>query len=269
VRRFATVRMIAPLVVALAAAAGSCTEIGTNPAIVTAIEFDSLPYPAVVTGDTLRDSLGHAVPLRAIAFNSAGGIVQNPSIAYLALDSGLTIDATGIVTAQLRNGTVRVIASVPGLQSSLQSLIVARRPDTVIVTPLANDTLFYTPLDNATTNITPPLALQVATFDTTGGILGTEGWLVSYQVLFHGKVLATTDTTVASLWNGASKATLVDTTAAGGVASLRLRVRSIGLPTAVESLTVIATIRYHGAPVRGSPVTYVIQARPQVVAGHP
>ena len=62
-------RIVAPLAVVLAAVAGSCTEIGTNPATVTALEFDSLPYPAVVTGDTLRDSLGNAAPLSATAFN--------------------------------------------------------------------------------------------------------------------------------------------------------------------------------------------------------
>jgi hypothetical protein len=267
--RSARARLVAPIVVslaALAALAGSCTEISANPSLVTSLEFDSLPYPAVVTGDTLRDSLGNATPLRAIAFNASGNVLPNATIQFFALDSGITISPTGIVTAQLRNGMARIIASVPALQSEPETLIVTRRPDTVIVTPLANDTLYYVLPDNPGTNVVPALALQVATYDTIGGITGTQGWLVTYQLLFHGQVVAPTDTTVASIWSASGVATLVDTTAVGGLASVELRVRPAGLPTTAESLTVIANVKYRGAPVRGSPVVYLIQVRPQVVA---
>lgn len=260
--RFRPARLIAPLVVAFAAVAGSCTDVNVSPTVVTALEFDSLPYPAVVTGDTLRDSLGNAASLRAIAFNASGNVLPNAALTFFALDSGLTISATGIVTAQLRNGPVRVIASAPGLQTGPQTLIVARRPDTVIVTPLANDTLFYTPLDNIA-NVTPPLTLQVATRDSIGGVPGTQGWLVSYQLIFHGQPLATTDTTIAVVWNTSNQPSLIDTTAADGTASRIIRVHSTGLPTAVESLTVVANVKYHGAPVPGSPVSYLIQLRPK------
>jgi hypothetical protein len=240
---------------------GSCTEIGTNPATITAIEFDSLPFPAIVTGDTLRDSLGHAAPLIARAFNVNGALLPSAAITYLALDSGLTISSTGIVTAQLRNGTVRLIASVPGLQSTLQSLIVARRPDSVVATAPLADTLLFSVPDSAGVNVTVPLGVKVATVDTVGGVAGTQGWLVSYQLFFHGKALAVTDTTIASLWNSASMASLVDTTAIDGTVAPRLRVRSTLLPTLTESVTVVANVRYRGAPVRGSPVIYLVQLR--------
>jgi hypothetical protein len=263
-------RMIAPLAVVLAvvlpAVAGSCTEIGTNPVTITALQFDSLPFPAIVTGDSLRDTLGRAAPLHAIAFNGTGGVIANASLTYLALDSGLTIDPNGFVTAQLRNGRVRIIASAPGLQSVAATLIVARRPDSVIATPPLLDTLAFTIPDSAGQNVTPTLGLTVATRDTAGGITGTQGWLVSYQVLYHGRSLALKDTTVATLWNGNSQPALVDTTAAGGTVSPRLRVRSTLLPTTPDSITVVATVRYRGAPVPGSPVTYVIQIHPKVKA---
>jgi hypothetical protein len=254
--------MIAPLAVAFAAVTGSCTDVNVSPTVVTALEFDSLPYPAVVTGDTLRDSLGNVATLRAIAFNASGNVLPNTALSFFALDSGLTIDPTGIVTAQLRNGTARVIASAPGLQSGPQTLIVARRPDTVIVTPLANDTLFYTPLDNAA-NVTPALTLQVATRDSIGGVPGTQGWLVSYQLIFHGQPLASTDTTVAAIWNTGNLPSLIDTTAADGTATRIIRVHSTGLPTATESLTVVASVKYRGAAVPGSPATFLIQLRPK------
>jgi hypothetical protein len=255
-------RTIAPLAVVFAAVTGSCTDVNVSPSVATALEFDSLPYPAVVTGDTLRDSLGVPAALHAIAFNGAGNVISSASVAYLALDSGVTIDPGGIVTAQLRNGPVRIIASANGLQTGPLTLIVARRPDTVVVTPLANDTLFYTPLDNAA-NVTPALTLQLATRDTVGNIAGTQGWLVTYQLLFHGQALAPTDTTVAVVWNAGSQPSRVDTTAADGTASRIIRVHSTGLPTATESLTVVASVRYHGAAVPGSPVSYLIQLRPK------
>jgi hypothetical protein len=252
-------RLLAPLAVVLAALAGSCTEITTNPTSITALQFDSLPYPAIVTGDTLRDSLGVAAPVHAIAFNGAGGVIPNASLTFLALDSGLTISPAGFVTAQLRNGRVRIIASSPALQSAAETLIVARRPDSLVATGLV-DTILYTLPDSAS-NVSPPLGLQIATRDTAGGITGTEGWLVSYQVLFHGKSLAITDTTIATLRNSLGVAALVQQSAPGGLLSPTLRVRSTFLPSAVESLTVVATVRYRGAPVRGSPVTYLIQVR--------
>ena len=256
-------RLIAPIVVALAAVMGSCTQIGTSPTTITALQFDTLPFPAIVTGDSLRDSLGMVQPLRAIAFNATGGVIANASLSYLALDSGLTISSSGLVTAQLRNGRVRVIASAPGLQSVAETLIVTRRPDSVVATPPVIDTLHYVLPDNAGSNVSPSLGLQIVTRDTAGGIAGTEGWLVSYQVLFHGKALAITDTTVASLWNPSSQPARVLRSAAGGLVSARLRVRPAGLPTAAESVTVVATVRYRGAQVRGSPVTYQIQIRPK------
>jgi hypothetical protein len=263
VKRVVSVRMIAPLAVVVAAIAGSCTEISTNVSTATAIEFDSLPFPAIVTGDTLRDSLGNVAPLAARAFNQNGAILPNAAITYLALDSGLTISSTGIVTAQLRNGTVRIIASVPGLQSTAETLIVARRPDSVVATAPLADTLFYVVPDNAGANVTGVLGLKVATVDTVGGVAGTQGWLVSYQLLYHGAALAVTDTTVASLWNSAGIASLIDTTAADGTVAPRLRVRSTLLPTLTESVTVVANVRYRGAPVRGSPVIYLVQLRPK------
>ena len=123
------------------------------------------------------------------------------------------------MTAQARSGAVRLIASAPGLQSAVATLIVARRPDTVFATSPVVDTLLYVLPDNPGANVSPALSLQLATSDTAGGITGTQGWLVSYQVLFHGSALAITDTTVASLWNAGRKPALVDTTAAGGTAS--------------------------------------------------
>jgi hypothetical protein len=252
------------LVLVLAGIAGNCTTVSTSPTKAVAIEFDSLPYPSVVTGDTLRDSLGRVAPLRAIAFNAAGARMVNPAITYIALDTGLTIDANGIVTAQIRNGRVRVVASVNGLQSVSDTIAVSRRPDGVVATGVTDTTLAYSIPDSASTNVTPILGVRVTTADTSGGITGTQGWLVSYQAFWHGQALSQSDTTVGSLWDEGTRISAVDTTAADGTAGRRLRVRSLLLlPTRPDTFVVKATVNYRGAAVAGSPVVFVIRAHPK------
>jgi hypothetical protein len=247
------------LLLVAAGTAGSCTAVSTSPTKAVAIAFDSLPYPSVVTGDTLRDSLGRVAPLHALAFNSGGTLIMNPAIAYIALDTGITIDPSGIVTAQIRNGLVRVVASASGLQSVPNTIVVSRRPDSVFATHSTDTTLAYSIPDSAATNVTAPLGVRVATSDTSGGITGTQGWLVSYQTFWHGQALSPSDTTLASLWGQGTTISAVDTTAADGSTGPRLRVRSLLLPLAPDSFVVLATVRYRGAPVRGSPVRYVIR----------
>lgn len=253
----------AGLLVAVAALGGSCTDVATGPATAVALEFDTLPFPAVVTGDTLRDSLGLAAPLHAVAYNASGAVITDAGIRYIALDTGLTIDGAGIVTAQARNGAVRIVASVGALQSVSRTLEVARRPDTVIVTGKLVDTLRFTIPDSAARNVTASLGVRVATNDTAGGIIGSKGWLVSYQAFYHGAPLASADTTLASLWAEGSKTSPLDTTTADGAAGRTLRIRSLLLPTTPDSFVVLATVRHRGAAVRGSPVRFVIHTRPR------
>jgi hypothetical protein len=255
---------LAPLIVLAAALAGSCTEVSTSPTRAVAIQFDTLPFPAVVAGDTLRDSLGRAAPLRALAFNSRQEVIAGAAIAYVALDTGVTISPDGFITAQRRDGTARIVASVGGLQSKDLTLQVARRPDSVVVTGKVSDTLRYALPDNATQNVSAALGVRIVTNDSAGGIGGTKGWLVSFQAFFRGVPLAPRDTTVASLWGDDRKYSALDTTDGAFSASRTLRVRPQAPTfTAAESLIVMATVRYRGVAVRGSPVRFVIHTRPK------
>jgi hypothetical protein len=253
----------APIAVLFAAMAGSCTDISTSATRAVALEFDSLPFPAVVTGDTLRDSLGRAAPLRALAFNSSGAIIAGAGTQYIALDTGLTIDASGIVTAQGRGGQVRIVATVNGIQTlPPEILLIARRPDSVFATSTQDTTLLFSIPDSATVNVTGPLTVRVATNDTVGNVIGTQGWLVSYQLSYHGSPVPPADTSRVSLWApDGTRATTIDTTAADGSASRRLRVRSLLLSTQLDSFIVVATVQYRGAPVRGSPVQFVVHVK--------
>ena len=75
-------RRLAALALVAAAAAAGCSEVNTAADHVAALQFDSLPSPAVVSGDSLRDSVGRAAPLRAIAINGAGTPVVDAAIPH-------------------------------------------------------------------------------------------------------------------------------------------------------------------------------------------
>ncbi|HVT40411.1 MAG TPA: hypothetical protein VHE78_15315 [Gemmatimonadaceae bacterium] len=253
-----------PAVVLLAALWGGCTNVSTSATRAVAIEFDSLPFPAVVTSDSLRDSTGRAAALHALAFNSSGGIIPGAPIQYIALDTGITIGPGGFVTAQSRGGAIRIVAIANGLQSVTRTLAVARRPDTVIVPAATDTTLRFTIPDSAAKNVTAMLTVKVVTRDTAGGVTGTNGWLVSYQAFYHGMALSRRDTSLASLWDSGTNITTVDTTKApDGRAGRRLRVRSLSLPTQLDSFIVKATVRYRGKDVAGSPVRFIIRTLPR------
>ena len=259
--------LAAPLGVALAGIIGlvvGCTAITADASRVVAIEFDTLAYPSVVAGDTLRDSLGRAAPLRAVGLNSAGAVVPRPPFRYIGLDSGVTIDTNGFITAQAPNGSVRIVATVNGFQSVAKTLLISRPPGLVVATGSLRDTVFYALSDNPAVNVSRLLSIKIVTRDTVGGIGFTGGWLVSYQAFFHGVALNQKDTTVATLWDDQANPTTLDTTdATSGTAARRLRIRPVGLPTAAESLVVMATVKYKGVAILGSPVRWVIYTRPK------
>ena len=77
-------------VVAALLAAGSvgCFDLTTNASEIVAIEFPDLPSPAVVAGDTLRDSTGKAVVLNARLFDAAGDEVTGQPVQFFTTDDG-------------------------------------------------------------------------------------------------------------------------------------------------------------------------------------
>jgi hypothetical protein len=261
-----TARLLTLCALAGAAAVGSCTDINVAAGHVASLSFDSLPSPAVLAGDTLRDSLGRAAPLRAVAFNGAGDAIADPEIQYIALDTGVTIGTGNFLVSQRRSGSVRLVANTSSVQSAIKTLLVARQPDTVVVTGKLRDTLNYVVPDNVASNTSAALGVKVLTRDTTGGITATQGWIVSYQAFHAGAAIAPGDTAVAFLVGNGTQRTWIDTTGADGSASRNVRIQPIGITTVPDSVVVIATVRYRGAAVRGSPVRFVIFVRPKSVS---
>lgn len=254
-------RLAAPLAVAAAALFG-CTELAGDPDAVSAIDFTGIPFPSVVTGDTMRDISGAAAPLRATVYDGRGAAIPDADIRFVSLDTGATIDTAGFLTVSRRSGLLRVLASYGGLQSQQRSITVTRAPDTVVAG--ATDLSFEYRIPDGAANVSPALSLTLGTSDIIGSeTANVPGWLVRWRIVYQGDTLAPTDTATAALWAASgSRHTLFDTTKAGGTASRRLRVYTNLLPLQPDSFIVVAELKHLGVHVPGSPLRYVITITP-------
>lgn len=118
------------------ALAGGCAEVGGGPATVVSLGFDTSTV-AVVVGDTLRDTLGALLPLRAAAFNATGDTIREPAVAieYVVAPSDTTAASPAVrlagplvIGVRLSDTPARLFATAGGLQSLPKSVDVVRRP---------------------------------------------------------------------------------------------------------------------------------------------
>lgn len=248
---------------ALVSTVVACAELGTGVGDVSYIAFDAIPYPALLVGDTLRDSLGVATPLRASAFDASGKAITGAAFTYFALDTGVVIDANGMLRATTRtSGTVRLVASLNGLQTDDRLVRVTRRPDSLVVTTAQAITFNYAVPDVAT-NLAAEMGVRLITFDSVGATnANVGGWLVRWRTVHGTDTLAASDTSLVVLQNTAGRRTAIDTTGVDGLSSRRLRVFSSRLTAPVDSFLVLADVRRYGTPVRGSPVRFMVRIAP-------
>lgn len=235
----------------------ACSDVDTAPNVATSIEFDRLPFPAIVVSDTLRDTSGFATPLRAIVYNFENDEILDADVRYIALDPVVTIDAaTGYVVAgAVPDTSARIIAFIGGLQSAPLRLSVVRRPDSVARSGTI-DTLRYSVIDS-TQNLSGELAVIVLHRGATGNS-PVRDWIVTFGLQ------TPADSVRARIVNEAGRASGADTTATTGIASRRIRLLPAGLTTARDSIVVLARVRYRGSHVAGSPLRLVLPVQPRV-----
>lgn len=233
------------------ALAAACSDVDTGPNVAASLEFTALPFPAVVAGDTLRDSSGIAAPLRAVAFNADNEQIVDAPVRYAALEAAVTVDsATGIVIAGPDDTTsVRVIASIGTLQSQPLRLSVVPRPDSLALSGTI-DTLRYSVTDS-TKNLSGDLAALLLHRDTNGDV-PVRDWLVTFTLE------TPADSTRARIVGDGNRASTVDTTSAAGLAARKVRLIPAGLTSARDSIVVLARARYRGMDVAGSPLRLVL-----------
>jgi hypothetical protein len=263
--RVAFRRLVVPALVALAtAAAGACSELGTDPSAPVSIRFDTLPSAAIVEGDTLRDSLGVVAPLTAIAFNAAGDTIRNLSFTFLARDTtnALTVDPAGrfvVAKDSTARATDVTLQATLGTLQFTRTLSIVRAPNLVSGPSAAVEEQLVLAPDTAALprkNLSSPFTVRVlhaTDTDTTG----VRNWLVSFVVdsidprLDSARVVDAT---------GARRAIL---TASDGSATANLRVYpktapSNGIVRRVP-IYVSAIVRYKAdSAIAGSPASFVV-----------
>ncbi len=171
------------------------------------------------------------------------------------LDRGAHVDAAGMFFGDSVT-SVRVVGTVGGLQTGPATVFVSVAPDTVVRFG-SIDTLVVHATRDTTQNMSSALGVAV----TGAGNAGAAGFIVRYAVVYQPASLAGKPPTV-YIGDFSARAMSVDTTDASGHANKRrAMVRVDALGAALDSIVVIASVQYKGAPLRGSPVRFVIPAK--------
>jgi len=260
------------LAAATAAALGfafACGDVPTLPGGVAYITPILLPSPSMAFGDTLRDSLGHAAPLRVVAVARDSSIVTNVVVYYLltTLNSGATVDNGGIVRAPDSLGTVRVVAQVTDGTSS--SALQLQTPEVAIdVVPLADSIARSGTLADSTFELPLLQSLSVAVTGMGPSVRGTvSGIRVHYGItaVYPSTVPVTGHFYLADDQGGVLRSdstVALDTTSSAGIASRSLVgvVSADGL--AADSVLVeAAASSQKGVPLTGSPVRFIVRVK--------
>jgi hypothetical protein len=248
--------------VAIAACTLSCGEVPTLQDGVAYITPVQLPLPAVAAGDTLRDSLGRATPLRVQAFDRDGQEITGLATTFLptSLPSVVTIDASGYVVARDTVGTVQIVGRVGDrLQTTPTTLLVVPAP--VSISRVAGDELGDTLLALPALRALPVRVAGIF----RGAATGVDGILVRYRI---DSLRPAGPTGRAILLNASGfplrpdSTIAVDTTKSGGTATRSVLVQA---GAGVDTVFVSASARRlrDGGPLDGSPVRFIVAVRRQ------
>ena len=247
-----------------------CTD-SLSPDEPFSLEFRQLPSPSIVSGDTLRDLDGNAVPLDAVVYNVRDVPLEDTEIGFVVIDTSEAIafdtDSRYLVASGPGRGTVRIIASAGRLQSAPVSIQIVPPPSAVVQSGTI-DTLRYS-FSNPALNTSVPLEVRVIRDSASAGV-------PAYVVRFRLEDRA--DTVVARLVDDASRrspldpsgAVSLDTTestgARLGIAGRRISLTpnaSLAIP--LDSIVVLADVRLRGEHVSGSPLRLVLPVKPRTL----
>jgi hypothetical protein len=251
-------------IVASIAAIGAlaCTKVGTNPTVPVAIEFFGPPLPSVIVGDSMRDTSGNAVPLRATVFNSDDQPIPDAPIHFLALDSlgRVELDTTTGTLVGRDTGRVRVIAHVGSLQSQPITLTVVQPPTAIIPLDPLVDTLNF--VIDFTTGRDTLQNMRVRLIHVSGtDTVSVPSYLVRYTFEYP-PGFNNADSTKVQLVDAASrKASLFATTGADGSTNQAIRITPFATPD-TDSVIVAARAAQSGGPA--APIRFVLHYTIQV-----
>jgi hypothetical protein len=238
---------------------------------IASISALSLPYPTVVIGDVMRDSLGEAAPVSIQAFDASGKLVTDQSPQFTILDattntlaSTVQIDQSGIVHGIARDTVgARVFAAFGTLTAPAQRVLVSVAPTRAAKTIAAWDINFVDTIPDTLRSSNWSLPLELTLTDASGSI-GAQGFVITYAVTRFPAPLNPGDQ-AAYIGDDTGKPSARDTTDFKGLASRRVVLRQSKLDTAsvrkglkTDTIIVRATVKYNGVDVAGTPLDYII-----------
>lgn len=237
-----------------------CTEVITEPGVPVAIEIGPLPFPALIAGDSLRDTMGVAVPIPVRVFDGRGQVVEAPALTFLALgaDPAAAVDPASGHAFGLAPGNLRVIAAVGGLQSTVLSIPVVPRPTLLEPISELQDTIQYLEFRDHQKE------LQVRLLADTGDVplAPVREYLVDFRIV-EPEGLPANDSTVVYLVNEQQRPSTRDTTSAEGLAARRVRMAPQVQRPPPDSVVVEVQVRaLDGTPIAGSPIRFVLEVVP-------
>ncbi|MEO8578362.1 MAG: hypothetical protein ABI556_16750 [Gemmatimonadales bacterium] len=231
----------------------ACVDIPTGADEVLSTQVNPLPSPSVVVGDSLRDSTGVVSPVTITAFNYNGDAITSPPARFSGLDRGIRVDSlTGVVVGDSVRSGARILATLKGL-SSTTTIAVTLRPDTVVLSN-GRDSLSYSLTDTAS-NVSNGIGVKVLHGATQDSAVAS--WFVSFRIL------SPTTTGLAQLVDDNRRASSADTTDASGIALRRIKIDPTKLTALVDSVIVLASVKYRGNNLKGSPARLVLKVKPK------
>jgi hypothetical protein len=269
-RARAGARLAAVGLACAAAAALACSDdVTVGPNGVFSLFVDTIPAPSVVAGDTLRDTLGHVLRISAVAYNLNGAVLPNVPIRFYSLDTTqLRFDTLGhAIGVPTGDGTPEFVVDAEGLQSLPQTLPVVLPPTLAAHADSDSATTIVLSLTSPASNISVPLVVNLQHFpDTVGADSVTRSYWMSYHIVYPafavGATGAPSDTAFPIYVTDPNvNPAPLDTTDVNGNGTRYVyfnAAKLAALNDLTDSVVVQATSFYHGAPVSGCPVRFVI-----------
>jgi hypothetical protein len=200
----------------------------------------------IVLPDSARVELTDTFRPRGRALNGLGDSVQ-AQLYWSTLDTAIMVvlDSTTGVTLPKVVGSGRLQARTGRLFSIPQTVAVLARLDSMYAGGPTRDTLVVTPTPSTTDSLSNPLKIATVAFGANAVGRGVVYAFTTYPGSGPVITLLPRDTV---------------STATDGTAATQVRLHTGTLP---DSVVVTATMRkFHGAPLPGSPVRFVVVFRP-------
>ena len=231
----------------------ACVDIPTSANSVLSFQFDPLPSPSVVVGDSLRDTLGVARSIPYRIFNYQGEEISDASVRFSPLGRGIRVDSIkGFVIGDSVQSAAKITARLKEFTNTL-TIAVTLRPDTAVASN-SRDSLSYTLTD--TLNVSPGVGIKLI-----HGKVAGDSVVASYLVSF--RIVSQSNASLARIVGDNNQSSTVDTTDASGIASRKIRIDVTKITNPVDSVIVEAVAKYRGAPVRGTPARLVVRLKPK------